>query len=207
MPRVSSPQRRQTALGLTLTAGLILASASVTAGQAPSVSVEPDDIGTGSTILTVTGTGFDTGGNGVYLVFGPVSAAPEYYSDPSLYGAFRWVHAGAGASPAAAALASDGSFSTTLEVASTFTTPAGDIDCLATGCAVITFAAHGSPDRSQDTCVAIFVAGSASLTPGSSPAAGHPVTDPCEPISGGTAVASGSPGVSPAAPSATPSAP
>ena len=66
--------------------------------------------------------------------------------------------------------AADGSFSTTLEVTSTFTTPAGDIDCGTTACAVITFAAHGSPDRSQDTCVPLLV-GAIAVSP-SSPAPG-----------------------------------
>jgi hypothetical protein len=188
MPRVTSRHLRHPAIGASIALGTALA-ASTTLAQGASISVEPPGLEAGSTTLTVTGTGFSTEGNGVYVVFGPVTAAPGYYSDPSIYGAFRWVHLGAGESPVEATLEPDGSFSTTLEVSSTFTTPAGDIDCAVTACAVITFGAHGSPDRSQDTCIALVVGGS------SASAAPSPLVtaeDPCAPISGGPA-ASGAP--------------
>ncbi len=193
MSTASSRHRRPTLAALTLALGLAIAAPVATSAQAVSVTVQPTSIAPGTTTLTVTGSGFSTAGNGIYVVFGPIKEAPVYYSDPSIYGAFKWVHVGAGESPAEAPLATDGSFSTTLDVASTFTTPGGDIDCAVTACAVITFAAHGSPDRSQDTCVALAVgdvASSASPAPSASP-------DPCAPITGG-AGASSAPGGSPA---------
>jgi hypothetical protein len=207
MSMAPSHPRRPTFAAVLLTVGLALAAPVATFAQGPSISVEPASIGPGSTTLTVTGSGFSTTGNGVYVVFGPIATAPVYYSDPSIYGAFRWVHAGAGESPAEAVLAPDGSFSTTLEVTSTFTTPAGDIDCATSVCAVITFAAHGSPDRSQDTCVPLLGGRIASPTgAGADASPGDGVaswaTDPCAPITGDPA-ASAAP-VGPSVPSVAP---
>ena len=192
-------------------AAMALAAPLATIAQGASVSVEPQVLQSGSTTLTITGSGFLTEGNGVYVVFGPITPAPGYHADPSIYGAFKWVHAGAGESPVEAPLAADGSFATTLEVTSEFTTPAGDIDCAVTVCAVITFAAHGSPDRSQDTCLPLLVGAIASVPgspdPDASPMAGMAswAVDPCAPITGGGPGASGAPGGS-TAPSAAASA-
>ena len=208
MAPVPSPHSRRPILaGIALVGGLVLGTTAAAVGRGASISVEPIALETGSATLTVTGTGFETAGNGVYVVFGPITAAPGFYSDPSIYGAFRWVHSGAGESPVEAALAADGSFSTTRQVSSTFTTPAGDIDCAVTACAVITFAAHGSPDRSQDTCVAIPAGGSGSPAPDDTPDPATTVTDPCEPITAGTPVASGVPEGSAAASPAASGAP
>jgi hypothetical protein len=189
MPTPSSHPRRPTVAAITLAFGLALAAPSTTFAQGVSLTVAPTSFPAGTATLTVTGSGFDTAGNGVYVVFGPITEAPAYYSDPSIYGAFKWVHVGATESPAEAPLAADGSFSTTLDVTSTFTTPAGDIDCAVTACAVITFAAHGSPDRSQDVCVAVTVGDiAASASPASSGS-----LDPCAPLTGGAPAASGMP--------------
>ena len=151
-----------------LAAGLVLALGSTAAAQGPKITVEPvaDVPGAGAT-LNVSGTGFSAAGNGIYVVFGPITAAPGYYTDPSIYSAFKWVHSGATESPIEAALAADGSFTTTLDVTGAFTTSAGDVDCAVRACGVITFAAHGSPDRSQDTCVPIAFASSVAASPGS----------------------------------------
>lgn len=198
MSPVSSPRRRghrSTVACATLAAGLTLIAASTTLGQGASIVVEPASLEPGATTLTVTGTGFSTEGNGVYVVFGPITPAPTFYSDPSIYGAFRWVHVGAGESPIEAAFAADGSFTTTLEVTPTFTTSAGTIDCAVTACAVIAFAAHGSPDRSQDRCVPLLVGGIASSespVPVGSPTPGS-AADPCAPITG-VAAPSNAPG-------------
>lgn len=164
-----------------LAAGLVLCLGATSFAQGVSVTVEPvAGLSAGATTVSITGTGFSTSGNGIYVVFGPVTPAPGYHQDPSIYGAFKWVHPGEGGSALEAPLAADGSFSTTLEVASVFTAGGGVVDCAVTACAVITFAAHGAPDRSQDTCTAItFVAaGPASPAPGASPASasGAPVT-------------------------------
>ncbi|MFN8517999.1 MAG: hypothetical protein U0667_01120 [Chloroflexota bacterium] len=149
-----------------LLAGLALATTSSTLAQAPSVAVEPTgELPAGAATLTVTGTGFATAGSGIYVVFGPITPPPGYYTDASIYGAFTWVHAGASGSPVEAELAADGSFSTALNVTSVFATGAGNVDCTVTACAVITFAAHGSPDRSQDTCSPVVFVGTASASP------------------------------------------
>ncbi len=148
-----------------LLAGLALATTSGTLAQAPSVAVEPAGVlPAGAATLTVTGTGFAPAGNGIYVVFGPITPPPGYYTDASIYGAFAWVHAGAGGSPVEAELAADGSFSTTLNVTSVFATGAGNVDCTVIACAVITFAAHGSPDRSQDTCTPVAFGGTAAAS-------------------------------------------
>lgn len=163
--------------GLALGLATLLAAAPV-AVQGPGVTVEPTGLlPAGSTTITVTGSGFDpnvANGNGIYVVFGPITAAPGYYLDPSIYGAFKWVSPGGAESPATAPLGADGTFSTTLDITSTMTTSAGDIDCTTAACAVITFAAHGSQDRSQDTCTWVrFVSdGSGPAAPAASPVDG-----------------------------------
>jgi hypothetical protein len=156
----TSPTLRRAAIGLSIIAALGIVPGPAALAQGASITVAPvGPIPAGPSTLTVTGQGFDPAGNGVYVVFGPITPAPGYYQDPSLYGAFKWVHPGATESAAEAPLGTDGSFSTTLDVTSTFTSSAGDIDCSVSACAVITFAAHGSPDRTQDTCSAVsFVA-------------------------------------------------
>lgn len=172
---------------------LALASPASVGAQAPAVEVVPrDGVPAGATTLAVSGSGFSTAGNGVYVVFGPVTPAPGYYVDPSLYSAFRWVHAGAGASPVEAALAPDGSFATTLDVTPVFTSSAGEVDCTTAPCAVITFAAHGSPDRSQDTCTLVtFEGGPASSVAGVAPSA--PASASVPPAASVAPDASGSP--------------
>lgn len=185
------PRRRPSLVGASMVAALVLAGGTGALAQGVSVDVEPvGPLPAGGTTLTVTGQGFATTGNGIYVVFGPITPAPGYYSDPSLYGAFKWVFVGGTDTPATASLAEDGSFSTTLEVTSPFTTPAGEVDCSVTTCAVITFAAHGSPDRSQDTCLPLLVGGLAS-SPGSpgpdasaAPMSASWAMDPCAVITG-----------------------
>ncbi|MCY7416901.1 MAG: hypothetical protein LH650_00115 [Chloroflexi bacterium] len=165
--------RRSIALGAAVLA--LVAFGGPVAASGPSVTVEPNGpLPAGTQTVTVTGSGFDpvgNRGNGVYVVFGPITPAPGYYIDPSVYAVFKWVHATGQASGAEAPLAADGSFSTTLDIPSTFTNQVGPVDCAVLACAVITFGAHGSQDRSQDTCTAVtFVAdgATASVTPAAS---------------------------------------
>ncbi len=179
--------RRWTALGAAVLALVALGGPVAAAG--PSVTVEPNGpLPAGAQTVTVTGSGFDpvgNRGNGVYVVFGPITPAPGYYLDPSVYAAFKWVHVTGQASGAEAPLAADGSFSTTLDVTSTFTNPVGPVDCVVVACAVITFGAHGSQDRSQDTCTAVtFVAGATnpSVTPAASGAPDVPSLAPAPPV-------------------------
>jgi hypothetical protein len=171
--------------------------------------VEPGGpLPTGSQTVTLTGQGFDATGNdgkGIYVVYGPITAAPGFYTDPSIYAAFKWVYPGSADSPATAPMTPDGSFTTTLDIASSFSGPAGPVDCSVVACAVITFGAHGSQDRSQDTCTVVtFEAGLASPAlatslpspaqvgagspaPGTSTAPGASAVpaDACAPITGG----------------------
>ena len=184
------------------------------AAASPVVTVDPaGPLPAGAQTLTVSGTGFDAvgnGGNGIYVVFGPVTAAPGYYMDPSVYSAgLKWVHPGAAGSPAEAVMAADGTFSTTIDIQSSFDNASGPVDCAVVACGVITFGAHGSQDRSQDTCTSVaFTAGStAAVSPGMSaapaasvapasmaapmgsaaPATSGAPADPCAPITGAAA--------------------
>lgn len=199
-------------------ASATLVIAAVSAGPAaaagPVVAVAPaGPLAAGTQTITVSGTGFDPVGNngsGIYVVFGPITPAPNYYIDPSIYGAVKWVYPAGQESGQTALMATDGSFSTTIDIPSSFTTPAGPVDCASVACGVITFGAHGSQDRSQDTCTSVtFVAGAAvaSVSPGMSalpvasvapasmaapmgsaaPATSGGPADPCAPIAGAAA--------------------
>lgn len=170
--RTTRPVLRSAGLALALASSL---AATSLAADGPTTTIAPaGSLDAGTTTITVTGSGFDpaaANGNGIYVVFGPITPAPGYYMDPSIYGAFKWVSLGGVDSPATAPLAEDGSFVTTLDVSSSFATAAGEVDCAATPCAVITFAAHGSADRGQDTCTAVTFGGTALRSPsaGASP--------------------------------------
>ena len=140
----------------------------------PVVHTEPGGpLPVGTSTLSVAGSGFDpvgNSGNGIYVAFGPITPAPAYYLDPTIYAAIKWVHPGGSDSGAEAPMAADGSFATTLEVPSSFGGLQRPVDCNAVPCAVITFGAHGSQDRTQDTCTAVtFLAAAPSGLP--SPAA------------------------------------
>ena len=200
------------AASVTLLAVTVSVGTAVAAG--PVVTVDPaGPLAAGTQTITVSGTGFDPVGNngsGIYVVFGPITPAPNYYIDPSIYGAVMWVYPAGQESGQTALMATDGSFSTTIDIPSSFTTPAGPVDCASVACGVITFGAHGSQDRSQDTCTSVtFMAGDAiaPVSPGMSalpvatvapasmaapmgslvPAASGAPADPCAAISGAAA--------------------
>jgi hypothetical protein len=209
--RAASSWGRQLALASAVLAAVSLATAASATG--PTLRVVPaGPLPAGTQALTVSGSGFDpvgNRGNGVYVVFGPIVPAPAYYLDPSIYAAFKWIHPTAPESGAESPMAEDGSFSTTLVVPSSFTGPQGSVDCSAVPCAVITFGAHGSQDRSQDTCTALTfepatasgepapAASIATVAPSSDPApagsalpvdpvASFGPADPCDAIGGAT---------------------
>lgn len=172
MPHPPSSSGRHK-LWVAMTSAVLVAGvfAGQVAASGPVVTVEPvGPLPLGAQTITVSGQGFDpvgNHGNGVYVVYGPITPAPGYYLDASVYAAFKWVHPTGQASGAEALLAADGSFSTTLDIPSSFTTQTGVVDCAAVDCAVITFGAHGSQDRSQDTCTLVrFVTGGASAPAG-----------------------------------------
>jgi hypothetical protein len=182
---------------------VIGAVAAPVAAGGPIVTVNPGGpLPSGTQTITVSGTGFDPVGNnasGVYVVFGPITPAPSYYIDPSIYAAVKWVYPAGQESGQTALMATDGSFSTTLVVPSSFTSPAGAVDCASVPCAVITFGAHGSQDRSQDTCTLVtFVpggaGGSADAGMSAAPVASAPAASMALPAGSAAPAASGVPG-------------
>ncbi|MFF7247904.1 hypothetical protein ACFZBU_28810 [Embleya sp. NPDC008237] len=130
----------------------------------PSTGLDP-----AGTSITVEGSGYAAGsGNGIYVVFGPKEA--DWTTNAGNYGASKWLKAYGpdGINP-------DGTFSATLtDVKATYKNGAGkDVDCLRTECYVLTMAAHGSPDRSQDAFVKVsFKGGSATTGSGATAGAG-----------------------------------
>jgi hypothetical protein len=107
--------------------------------------------------VTVTGKGFSASRNaglGVYVVFGPKGSKP-WLNANAFYSA-KWVHPGATPSSGQARMTAKGAFSTTVPVSATFTDGNGKkVNCKKVACYVMTFAAHGMPDRSQDTAVRV----------------------------------------------------
>ena len=93
----------------------------------------------------MTGQGFKTGGNGVYV--GVAEKSKFSFTDASVFGATNWVRP--------QQISSNGSFSTTLNIEPIF----DGGNCIKNQCAIFTFAAHGSTDRSQDTVTDITVTG------------------------------------------------
>ncbi len=124
--------------------------------------------------VSVSGSGFDAkrnNGFGVYVVFGPRPA--NYFKDANLFAAAVWVHPKGGGN-GQARMSPSGSFSVSLRVKAKYTDGNGKtVDCLAVACYVMTMAAHGVPDRSQDSMVPIVFKGK-SRTPTDTPSSGSP---------------------------------
>ncbi|RIV39117.1 HtaA domain-containing protein [Micromonospora radicis] len=152
------------------TAGTALDPASVTFTTAsgggtpatPTVTVNPSAaLDTEGATVTVTGSGFDpdaNGGVGVYVAFGP--KGDNHWTNSRPYKPVKWVHKNASSSAAQVKLDADGSFSTTLDLVPSYIDGNGDpVDCTVTQCYVLTFAAHASSDRSQDTFTPITFGG------------------------------------------------
>ncbi|RAY17177.1 hypothetical protein DPM19_03230 [Actinomadura craniellae] len=114
--------------------------------------------------VRVTGSGFDpdkNNGFGVYVAFGPRSG-DDWYLNANAFQVARWVHKNASSSPGQAKMNPDGTFDLTLAgIKARYTDGDGNqVDCLVTQCYILTLAAHGSPDRSQDTATPVtFVGG------------------------------------------------
>lgn len=132
----------------------------------PSKGLDP----AGATI-TASGTGFTTGGNGVYVGVGPKSALtdPNWFAKADYFSAVKWVRS----------IGADGTFSQALtDVKATFTSNGTAVDCTVVECGVFTFAAHGSTDRSQDTYTKIAFAPVVTPTPKPTPTPTTPPTKP-----------------------------
>ncbi len=123
-------------------------SSSGSSSSNPSVSLSTTTIAPeGITPVTVTGSGFKTSGPGVYV--GVVERDKFSHTDASVFGAVNFVRS--------SEMTSSGGWSTTLDVDAVF----DQGNCLVNQCAIVTFAAHGSSDRSQDTFTNISIAGGA----------------------------------------------
>lgn len=115
---------------------------------APAVSLSTTELNpSGSTAITVSGTGFKTSGNGIYVAVAEKSKFSTTNADA--FSAAEFVRT--------SQMTADGSFSTTLNVEAVTSAA----NCIENTCALYTFAAHGSSDRSQDTATDLSVGGSA----------------------------------------------
>ncbi|MFK3978933.1 HtaA domain-containing protein [Micromonospora sp. NPDC050397] len=116
----------------------------------PSTGLDPEQA-----TVQVTGSGFNpdgAGGNGIYVAFGPKNDT-DYWVNARRYKSVKWVNKNV-TTPSASQdrLNGDGTFGTTLAVAARYTDGNGNaVDCTTVQCYILTFAAHGSADRSQDT--------------------------------------------------------
>lgn len=125
----------------------------------PAVTVTPSSgVDPSGATVTVEGAGFNAsanGGVGIYVAFGPKHDA-DYWTNAGYYKSVKWVRQGG-----TDTLNADGTFSTTLAVSATYTDGNGAaVDCTAVQCYVLTFAAHGAADRSQDTFTPVTFTGS-----------------------------------------------
>lgn len=121
---------------------------SSTSTGTPSVSLSTTELNpSGSTAIAVSGTGFKTSGNGIYVAVAEKNKFSTTNADA--FSAAEFVRT--------SQMSSDGSFSTTLNVEAVTSAA----NCVENDCALYTFAAHGSSDRSQDTATDLSVGGSA----------------------------------------------
>ncbi|MEU8801533.1 hypothetical protein, partial [Spirillospora sp. NPDC048819] len=161
--------RRSAAVAVTAFGLLVIAPQPAFAASvrvSPTTGLDP-----GGQTITVRGSGFEAVRNnkfGVYVVFGP--RGPDWVSNSNAYLAATWVHPGGSGGGGQAPMSASGGFSVSLPVKARYTDGNGKkVDCLKTRCYVITMAAHGAPDRSQDTFTPISFKGSGS---GSGPGGG-----------------------------------
>ncbi|WP_405096965.1 HtaA domain-containing protein [Micromonospora sp. NBC_01412] len=120
----------------------------------PAVSVTPSTgLDPAGATITVEGSGFDPAANrgaGFYVSFGP--KVDQHWLNAGVLQVTKWVSAANEPTASRDKLNADGTFRTTLPISAAYTDSSGkQVDCLAVQCYVVTFAAHGSTDRSQDT--------------------------------------------------------
>jgi hypothetical protein len=121
---------------------------------APSVVASPTTgLATENATISVSGSGFDPVANsaaGIYVAVGPKTE--NHWLNSGVLQGTKWVYPDAPVSDARDVLNADGTFRTTLRVSARYTTRNGEVvDCTQVQCYLITFAAKGSADRSQDT--------------------------------------------------------
>ncbi|MEU1887436.1 HtaA domain-containing protein [Micromonospora sp. WMMD987] len=117
-------------------------------GVTPATGLDPS----GATI-TVTGSGFDpeaNGAAGIYVSFGP--KVDQHWTNAGVLQVTKWVNKTNEPTEARDRLNADGTFRTTLPISAVYTDRTGaQVDCTKVQCYVVTFAARGAADRSQDT--------------------------------------------------------
>lgn len=125
----------------TKTAATFAAPSSAMLAVSKTTNLDPS----GETV-TVTGAGYAQTAPGIYVVFGPVDTAAQWWLDASLFGDAKWLNN--------TALGANGTFTTTLNVVGSYDAN-GTVDCAAAAgaCSVATMKAHGTPDRTQDVVV------------------------------------------------------
>ncbi|MEW2379661.1 HtaA domain-containing protein [Micromonospora sp. NPDC047812] len=128
----------------------------------PAVAVTPSGgLDPSGATITVEGSGFDPAANGaagIYVAFGP--RVDEHWTNAGVLQVTKWVSATNEPTEARDRLNADGTFRTTLPVSAVYTDRTGKrVDCTAVQCYVITFAARGSADRSQDTFTPVTFSG------------------------------------------------
>jgi len=173
-------------VSVTVTAKVAPVSASVVVS--PSQGIDPAGAN-----LTVSGSSFKPTGSGVFGVYagiGPKSALsdPSWFLNAAHFANVKWV----------SSIGADGTFSTTLTgVKAVFTSNGSQVDCTVVECGIVTMAAHGSTDRSQDTYTPVSFASPSTgpistlltlrtSTASTNPAAGVDVTVTVSPAAPGT---------------------
>jgi hypothetical protein len=127
----------------------------------PAISVSPTTglSVDGPTTVNVSGSGFDPvarSAQGIYVAYGPLGATAQ-----NDYFTSKWVAQSNLPTATRDTLSSTGTFSTTLSVSPSYTGAVSAINCTVLPCYVQTFAAHGDPDRTQDTAQLITFGGTA----------------------------------------------
>jgi hypothetical protein len=155
--------RRASTLALV---GTLAASAVGVAGPAtpagaagPSVTVAPSiNVARQGTSFVIKGSGFSAtanGGLGVYVAFGPKPSLhpADWFNKIEYYQSAVWVHPGGTGTATNKPMNPNGTFQFTLTNGngSPIQPTYGSTDCTRIQCGVVTMAAHGSSDRSQDS--------------------------------------------------------
>ena len=140
----------------------VVAAAAATFGAAPAVAASPATSASKTTNLsvdgetvTVSGSGFSGEGPGIYVGLVQDSHFSATNADAWISSVF-----------VRAAQISGGSWSASLPV----TAAKGSSDCTVNSCSIYTVAAHGSPDRSQDTQIPVSFAAAPKPTTTTPPA-------------------------------------
>ena len=150
-------RRRKRAAAGALTAALLTGAvltgtllAAPPASAAPRLQVSPGSgLPRDGATVTVTGSGYNPDGVGIYVAWCKV--VPQYWTSADNCADARWVHTG-GAGAGQAPMSPAGTFSVQLTISPTI----GDTSCLTAGrCSVLSMAAHGSSDRSQDAFASV----------------------------------------------------